>query len=188
MLFYNVFLKEDLKSPVLFLIFFILNFFCFLFFFLIYLDLILLEKSLMVLAKGVVLGRRTYVNTIKYLKMAISSNFGNVFSVLIASAWLGFLPMLPIQIVIQNLIYDFSQLAIPWDNVDEHIIAHPVRWNIGGIVRYMVCLGPLSSIFDVSSMTMLFLNLISVLYYLLRNWQPQQKISLFNEQPMHNFS
>jgi Mg2+-importing ATPase len=101
-------------------------------------DIILLEKSLMVLVKGVRQGRLTYGNTIKYIKMTASSNFGNVFSVLIASAWLPFLPMLPIHLVTQNLLYDFTQVIIPWDNMDEDFLAKPRNWSANDIGKFMV--------------------------------------------------
>lgn len=113
-------------------------------------DIILLEKSLLVLSKGVTLGRITFMNTIKYIKMAISSNFGNVISMIIASAWLPFLPMLPIHVVVQNLLYDISQIAIPWDRVDEHFIEKPKKWNARGILKFML-IGPVSSIFDIAT-------------------------------------
>jgi len=112
-------------------------------------NIILLEKDLMVLVNGVRHGRVTYGNTIKYIKMTASSNFGNVFSVLIASAWLPFLPMLPIHLVVQNLLYDFSQAVIPWDNVDPEFIAVPRKWGAGGLAKFMLFMGPISSIFDV---------------------------------------
>jgi Mg2+-importing ATPase len=112
-------------------------------------DIILLEKSLMVLEEAVVEGRRTFGNITKYLKMTLSSNFGNVFSVLIASAFLPFLPMLPIQFLVQNLLYDISQISIPWDNVDEDYLRRPREWNANGLARFMVCIGPVSSIFDI---------------------------------------
>lgn len=112
-------------------------------------DIILLEKSLMVLEQGVIEGRRTFANMLKYIKMTASSNFGNVFSVLIASAFLPFLPMLPLHLLIQNLLYDISQIAIPFDNVDEEQLAKPQRWNAGDLGRFMVFFGPISSIFDV---------------------------------------
>ena len=112
-------------------------------------DIILLEKSLMVLEEGVVEGRRTFGNTIKYIKMTASSNFGNVFSVLVASAFLPFLPMLPIQLLTNNLLYDFSQTSIPWDDMDPEYLAVPRRWRADDIGRFMVCIGPISSIFDV---------------------------------------
>ena len=92
-------------------------------------DIILLEKSLMILEEGVVEGRKTFVNMLKYIKMAASSNFGNVFSVLLASAFLPFLPMLPVQLLVQNLLYDISQIAIPFDNVDEELRQKPQHWN-----------------------------------------------------------
>ncbi|WP_447296021.1 magnesium-translocating P-type ATPase [Acinetobacter baumannii] len=111
-------------------------------------DLILLEKSLMVLEKGVIEGRRTFANMLKYIKMTASSNFGNVFSVLIASAFIPFLPMLPIHLLIQNLLYDVSQIVIPFDNVDEELIAKPQRWQPEEVGRFMVVFGPISSIFD----------------------------------------
>lgn len=111
-------------------------------------DIILLEKSLMVLEEGVIEGRKVFGNITKYIKMGASSNFGNMFSVLGASAWLPFLPMLPIQILTNNLLYDFSQTAIPTDNVDEDYLTAPRRWDIGHIAKFMLCLGPISSIFD----------------------------------------
>jgi P-type Mg2+ transporter len=88
---------------------------------------------------------------LKYIKMTASSNFGNVFSVLIASAFIPFLPMLPMQILVQNLLYDMSQLAIPFDNVDEELLKQPQRWNPGDIGRFMVYFGPISSIFDITT-------------------------------------
>jgi len=119
-------------------------------------DIILLEKSLMVLARGVVLGRMVYYNTIKYIKMAVSSNFGNVFSITIASAWLPFLPILPSQIVISNLLYDLSQIAIPWDNVDPYLLKAPAKWNVRGIMKFMFILGPISSILDITTFIFLY--------------------------------
>jgi Mg2+-importing ATPase len=114
-------------------------------------DIILLEKSLMVLEEGVVEGRKTFANMLKYLKMTASSNFGNVFSVLVASAFLPFLPMLPMQLLVQNLLYDVSQIAIPFDNVDEELLAQPQRWNPAEIGRFMLFFGPLSSVFDITT-------------------------------------
>ena len=111
-------------------------------------DIILLEKNLMVLEEGVIEGRKVFGNIIKYIKMGASSNFGNMFSVLGASALLPFLPMAPIQILTNNLLYDFSQTAIPTDNVDEEYIAQPRKWDIANITRFMVMIGPISSIFD----------------------------------------
>lgn len=112
-------------------------------------DIILLEKSLLVLEEAVVEGRRTFANIIKYIKMTASSNFGNVFSVLIASIFLPFLPMLPIQLLVQNLLYDVSQVSIPWDDVDPDYLKQPRKWDAGGIARFMLFIGPISSIFDV---------------------------------------
>ncbi|HEX8978370.1 MAG TPA: magnesium-translocating P-type ATPase [Parasulfuritortus sp.] len=112
-------------------------------------DIILLEKSLMVLEEGVLEGRRTFANMLKYIKMTSSSNFGNVFSVLVASAFLPFLPMLPIQLLTQNLLYDISQTAIPFDNVDDEQVRRPQRWNAADIGRFMIYFGPTSSVFDI---------------------------------------
>ncbi|HKW47920.1 MAG TPA: magnesium-translocating P-type ATPase [Gemmatimonadaceae bacterium] len=114
-------------------------------------DIILLEKSLMVLEEGVVEGRKTFGNTIKYIKMTASSNFGNVFSVLIASAFLPFLPMLPIQLLTLNLLYDFSQTSIPWDNMDAEYLEKPRQWRADDIGRFMVFVGPTSSVFDIGT-------------------------------------
>src|SRR6185312_13570727 len=116
-----------------------------------YADIILLEKSLMVLEEGVLEGRKTFGNIMKYIKMTASSNFGNVFSVLIASAFLPFLPMLPIQLLIQNLLYDISQISIPFDDMDAEYLARPRIWKADDIGRFMVCIGPISSIFDVAT-------------------------------------
>ncbi|MEK8094285.1 magnesium-translocating P-type ATPase [Methylocystis sp. IM3] len=111
-------------------------------------DIILLEKSLSVLNDGVLEGRKVFANILKYVRMGASSNFGNMFSVLGASVFLPFLPMTPIQILTNSLLYDFSQTAIPTDNVDEEFLAHPRKWDIGGIAKFMLYLGPVSSIFD----------------------------------------
>jgi Mg2+-importing ATPase len=111
-------------------------------------DIILLETSLLVLEKGVVEGRRVFGNVIKYIKMAASSSFGNMFSVVGASAFLPFVPMLPIQVLINNLLYDFSQTAIPTDLVDPEWLSRPRKWTIGDIRRFILCIGPISSIFD----------------------------------------
>jgi P-type Mg2+ transporter len=112
-------------------------------------DIILLEKSLLVLEEAVIEGRKTFANITKYIKMTASSNFGNVFSVLVASIFLPFLPMLPIQLLIQNLLYDISQISIPWDDVDEDYLKQPRKWDAGGLARFMVFIGPISSIFDI---------------------------------------
>ncbi len=119
-------------------------------------DLILLEKSLMVLEQGVTEGRRTFANMLKYIKMTASSNFGNVFSVLVASAFIPFLPMLPIHLLIQNLLYDISQIAIPFDNVDDELIAKPQRWQPEEVGRFMIVFGPISSIFDIITFALMW--------------------------------
>jgi Mg2+-importing ATPase len=111
-------------------------------------DIILLKKSLDVLGAGVIEGRKVFGNITKYIKMGASSNFGNMFSVLGASIFLPFLPMMPIQVLTNNLLYDFSQTTIPTDNVDEEYLKEPRRWEIGNIVRFMLFIGPISSIFD----------------------------------------
>jgi Mg2+-importing ATPase len=118
-------------------------------------DIILLEKNLDVLADGVLEGRRIFANTIKYVLMGASSNFGNMFSAAGASAFLSFLPMLPSQILLNNLLYDSSQLAISSDLVDEEQLARPAHWDIGMIRRYMLVFGPISSIFDFGTFAIL---------------------------------
>ena len=119
-------------------------------------DIILLEKSLMVLEEGVLEGRRTFANMLKYIKMTASSNFGNVFSVLVASAFIPFLPMLPIHLLVQNLLYDISQIAIPFDNVDDGLLKKPQRWQPGDVGRFMVFFGPISSVFDITTFAMMW--------------------------------
>ena len=119
-------------------------------------DIILMEKSLMVLEEGVIKGRETFGNIIKYLNMTASSNFGNVFSVLVASAFIPFLPMLAIHLLIQNLMYDFSQLALPWDKMDEEFLRKPRKWDARNIGRFMVWMGPTSSIFDITTFAVLW--------------------------------
>jgi len=119
-------------------------------------DIILLEKSLMVLEEGVQEGRRTFANMLKYIKMTASSNFGNVFSVLVASAFIPFLPMLPMHLLVQNLLYDISQIAIPFDNVDDELLQKPQRWQPADIGRFMVFFGPISSVFDITTYAMMW--------------------------------
>lgn len=111
-------------------------------------DIILLEKDLMVLEEGIIEGRKTYANMIKYIKMTASSNFGNMFSVLAASALLPFLPMMSVHLILLNLIYDLSCTAIPWDNVDEEFISKPRIWDATSVGNFMIWIGPTSSIFD----------------------------------------
>ncbi|MDX9683023.1 magnesium-translocating P-type ATPase [Pseudomonas protegens] len=119
-------------------------------------DIILLEKSLMVLEEGVLEGRRTFANMLKYIKMTASSNFGNVFSVLVASAFIPFLPMLPMHLLVQNLLYDISQIAIPFDNVDEEMLKKPQRWQPADVGRFMLFFGPISSIFDITTFALMW--------------------------------
>ena len=119
-------------------------------------DVILLEKDLMVLEEGVIEGRKVFVNILKYIRMGASSNFGNMFSVLGASAWLPFLPMLPIQLLTNNLLYDFSQVPIPTDNVAASQIAKPRPWAMGEIARFIVFIGPISSIFDYTTFAVMW--------------------------------
>lgn len=111
-------------------------------------DIVLLEKDLMVLEEGIIEGRKTYANMIKYIKMTASSNFGNMFSVLAASALLPFLPMESLQLIFLNLIYDLSCTAIPWDNVDEEFISVPLKWDASSVGSFMMWIGPTSSVFD----------------------------------------
>lgn len=119
-------------------------------------DIILLEKSLMVLEKGVIKGRETFGNIIKYLNMTASSNFGNVFSVLVASIFLPFMPMLAIQLLIQNLMYDISQLSLPWDRMDKEFVQKPRKWDAPNIGRFMIFVGPTSSIFDMTTFALMW--------------------------------
>ncbi len=119
-------------------------------------DVILLEKDLTVLEKGIVEGRKTYANMIKYIKMTASSNFGNTFSVLAASAFLPFLPMLPIHLILLNLIYDLSCTAIPWDNVDKEYLARPRKWDASSMGKFMLWIGPTSSVFDITTYLLMY--------------------------------
>ncbi len=119
-------------------------------------DIILLEKDLMVLEHGIECGRRTYANMIKYVKMTVSSNFGNIFSVLVAATLLPFLPMTAVQLLLLNLIYDLTCTAMPWDNVDDEAVARPSKWDTGSVRDFMVCFGPLSSVFDILTFAALF--------------------------------
>ena len=126
-------------------------------------DIILLEKSLMVLQDGVVEGRRVFGNITKYIKMGASSNFGNMFSVLGASIFLPFLPMTAIQVLTNNLLYDFSQTTIPTDNVDEEYLTIPRKWDIDNIFKFMIFIGPISSIFDYAT--------FFVMLYVFNSWE-----------------
>jgi Mg2+-importing ATPase len=133
-------------------------------------DLILLEKDLMVLEGGVIEGRKVFANIVKYIRMGASSNFGNMFSVLGASAFLPFLPMAPIQVLTNNLLYDFSQVPIPADAVDDEQVARPRPWDIGAIKRFIFFIGPISSIFDYTT--------FFVMLYIFKCWDPS-RASLF---------
>ena len=133
-------------------------------------DAILLEKSLMVLEEGVVEGRKVFANILKYIRMGASSNFGNMFSVLGASIFLPFLPMIPIQILTNNLLYDISQTSIPTDDVDPEQVAKPRPWSIGELTRFILFIGPVSSIFDYTTFFMML--------YLFHCWDPA-RASLF---------
>ena len=133
-------------------------------------DLILLEKDLMVLEGGVIEGRKVFANIVKYIRMGASSNFGNMFSVLGASAFLPFLPMAPIQVLTNNLLYDFSQVPIPADAVDEEQVTRPRPWNIGEIKRFILFIGPISSIFDYTT--------FFVMLWIFHCWDPS-RASLF---------
>jgi P-type Mg2+ transporter len=119
-------------------------------------DMILLEKDLMVLEEGVLEGRKVFVNILKYIRMGASSNFGNMFSVLGASAWLKFLPMQPIQVLTNNLLYDFSQVPIPTDNVGSAVISKPRPWAMGDIAKFIIFIGPISSIFDYTTYAIMY--------------------------------
>lgn len=139
-------------------------------------DIILLEKDLMVLEQGIIEGRKTYANMIKYIKMTASSNFGNMFSVLAASALLPFLPMESVHLIFLNLIYDLSCTAIPWDNVDEEFIAKPRKWDASSVGNFMLWIGPTSSIFDF--LTYIFMYFIICPFFV-------SKGILFNDLPAH---
>ena len=129
-------------------------------------DLILLEKDLMVLEEGVIEGRKVFANIVKYIRMGASSNFGNMFSVLGASAFLPFLPMAPIQVLTNNLLYDFSQVPIPTDAVDDEQVTRPRPWNIDEIRRFILFIGPISSIFDYTT--------FFVMLYVFNCWDPSR--------------
>ncbi|GBU23598.1 magnesium-transporting ATPase [Fibrobacteria bacterium R8-3-H12] len=119
-------------------------------------DVILLEKDLMVLEEGIIEGRKTYGNMIKYIKMTASSNFGNMFSVLAASAFLPFMPMLSIHILFLNLIYDISCTSIPWDNVDKEFLVKPRKWDASSLGKFMIWIGPTSSVFDLTTYLLMY--------------------------------
>src|SRR5207245_8036667 len=114
-------------------------------------DIILLEKSLLVLEDGILEGRRVFGNITKYIRMGASSNVGNMCSVVGGSYFLPFLPMAPIQVLVNNLLYDFSQVGIPTDRIDDEYLQKPRKWNIASIKKFMIWIGPMSSIFDYST-------------------------------------
>ncbi len=118
-------------------------------------DMILLAPDLNVLADGVAQGRRTYANIMKYIRMGTSSNFGNMLTMALASLWLPFLPLTAVQVLLNNLIYDFSQMGIPFDNADEEDLARPHGWDLSGIMRFTAIMGPLSSVFDIATFAVL---------------------------------
>lgn len=146
-------------------------------------DIILLEKDLDVLEQGVISGRNTFGNILKYIKITISSNFGNSLSILIASIWLPFLPMMAIQILLQNLLYDISQLAIPWDRVDEDFIKKPQKWNTKSILPFAFWNGPLSSIFDIT--TFLFLGYGLHIFANFANVNPNSAAGIYQQSLFH---
>ncbi|HEY3324784.1 MAG TPA: magnesium-translocating P-type ATPase [Planctomycetota bacterium] len=137
-------------------------------------DLILLEKSLLVLEHGVIEGRKVFANILKYIKMGASSNFGNMFSVIGGSAFLPFLPMKPVQVLTNNLLYDFSQVSIPTDSVDDEFVAKPRPWSMKELTRFIVFIGPISSIFDY---TTYFMMLYVFKCYLFDSAHPDSEIS-----------
>ncbi|MCE1188192.1 MAG: magnesium-translocating P-type ATPase [Ignavibacteria bacterium] len=122
-------------------------------------DIVLLEKSLLVLEEGILEGRKVFANIVKYIRMGASSNFGNMFSVVGASYLFPFLPMRPIQILLNNLLYDFSQTGIPTDNVDSEIIEKPLQWDISNIKKFMIFIGPISSLFDYATYALMWIVL-----------------------------
>ena len=122
-------------------------------------DVILLDKDLLVLEKGLIEGRKVYANMTKYIKMTVSSNFGNIFSLLFASVFLPFLPMAPVHLIVLNLIYDLSCVALPFDHVDEDFLKEPRAWTAKSITRFMSWLGPTSSIFDIITFAVMFFGI-----------------------------
>ena len=123
-------------------------------------DVILLDKDLMVLETGIVEGRKVYANMTKYIKMTVSSNFGNIFSLLVASIFLPFLPMAPVHLIVLNLVYDLSCVALPFDNVDQDFLKQPHTWEAKSITRFMVWMGPISSIFDILTFIFLYFMIV----------------------------
>ena len=126
-------------------------------------DVILLDKDLMVLEKGLVEGRKVYANMTKYIKMTVSSNFGNIFSLLFASIFLPFLPMAPVHLIVLNLIYDLSCIALPFDNVDKEFLKKPRIWEANSIMRFMAWIGPISSVFDIITYMLLYFLVVPMI-------------------------
>ena len=126
-------------------------------------DVILLDKDLMVLEKGLVEGRKVYANMTKYIKMTVSSNFGNIFSLLFASIFLPFLPMAPVHLIVLNLVYDLSCIALPFDNVDSEFLKRPRIWSANSITRFMAWIGPISSVFDVLTYLVLYFIIVPMI-------------------------
>ena len=126
-------------------------------------DVILLDKDLMVLEKGLVEGRKVYANMTKYIKMTVSSNFGNIFSLLFASIFLPFLPMAPVHLIVLNLIYDLSCIALPFDNVDKDFLKKPRIWEANSIMRFMAWIGPISSVFDIITYMLLYFLVVPMI-------------------------
>ena len=126
-------------------------------------DVILLDKDLMVLEKGLVEGRKVYANMTKYIKMTVSSNFGNIFSLLFASIFLPFLPMAPVHLIVLNLIYDLSCIALPFDNVDKEFLKKPRIWEANSIMRFMAWIGPISSVFDIITYMLLYFLIVPMI-------------------------
>lgn len=126
-------------------------------------DVILLDKDLMVLEKGLVEGRKVYANMTKYIKMTVSSNFGNIFSLLFASIFLPFLPMAPVHLIVLNLVYDLSCIALPFDNVDSEFLKKPRIWSANSITRFMAWIGPISSVFDVLTYLLLYFIIVPMI-------------------------
>jgi len=138
----------------------------------------------MVLERGVIEGRKTYANIIKYIKMTASSNFGNMFSVLAASAFLPFLPMLPIHILLLNLIYDLSCITMPWDNVDKDYLKKPRKWDASSISKFMLWIGPSSSVFDITTYLLMYFFICPLMlggaFHTLNTMQQAGFIALFH--------
>ena len=126
-------------------------------------DVVLLDKDLMVLEKGLVEGRKVYANMTKYIKMTVSSNFGNIFSLLFASIFLPFLPMAPVHLIVLNLVYDLSCIALPFDNVDSEFLKKPRIWSANSITRFMAWIGPISSVFDVLTYLLLYFIIVPMI-------------------------